>query len=311
MVLYHRIPEFAVPGKPLGRHVHHDIRSLGFLFHDTWKVIEDKVWPRHIPILDQGSLGSCTGNAMVGDLGTSPDFEGLPSNHPALDENEAVHLYSEATKLDPYQGTYPPDDTGSDGLSVAKAAKNDGLISGYQHCTTLDSTLQALMNGPVIIGINWYSSFDNPDPDGTIRITSNAYVRGGHEVVLRSVDTVNSKFGGDNSWGPDWGNNGSFKMSYTTFTRLMSEDGDCTVPIPLSQPAPTPSPVFYTTDGNQSLLNISVSKGSPVSTILRTTLQQYEKFSANMSHYLQRGDMTAAMPAGESLCLAWPQHQFC
>ena len=33
-------------------------------------------------------------------------------------EQFAVALYSDATKVDAYPGTYPPDDTGSSGLAI-------------------------------------------------------------------------------------------------------------------------------------------------------------------------------------------------
>ncbi|MFC4587824.1 hypothetical protein [Sphaerisporangium corydalis] len=35
----------------------------------------DRRWERALPILDQGDLGSCTGNAAAGALGTAPYWE--------------------------------------------------------------------------------------------------------------------------------------------------------------------------------------------------------------------------------------------
>jgi hypothetical protein len=312
-----RIPELKLPGKRLGRHVHHDPRSLNYLYAAPRRTVVSTVWMRNTPILDQGSLGSCTGNAMDGALATGPVYTALPASHPALDETEAVALYSLATKLDSFQGQYPPDDTGSDGLSVAKAAKQLGFISAYQHCLDLDTMLQALMAGPVIVGINWYSSFDTPSSAGIVKITKTAYVRGGHEILCREVDTVNQLLWFDNSWGLTYGLNGRFGMSYAAMTRLFAEDGDCVVPLPLvvAPPPPPPpgpvahTPIIYTADGSLSLVEVSAVKGSPVSTILRTTLQQFTAFSSGMSAYLQAGDLSQPLPAGERLCLAWPLHQ--
>ena len=177
---------------------------------------------------------------MTGALGTSPLFDALPVVI-ALDENEALKLYSEAEVIDG-DGPYPPNDNGSTGPSVAKAAEDDGMVSGFTHYTDLDSTLQALMDGPVILGINWYSSFDTPAADGTVSIAADAYVRGGHEVLARSVDTAAQMIGLDNSWGTSFGVAGSFRMSYATLEQLLSENGDCTAPEPLKAPAPTPPP---------------------------------------------------------------------
>lgn len=301
------IEEEVVPGKRLGRHVNHDVRSLGFLFAAEPREVVPVAWTRQIPTLDQGSLGSCTGNALTGAVGTYPLFPALPASHPALDENEAVSLYSLATQLDPYAGQYPPTDTGSDGVSVCKAGVRKGLISGYTHCTDLASMQQALQRGPVIVGVNWYSSFDTPDSSGLVSISSGAYVRGGHEFEVYA-DNANGTFYAWNSWGNSYGVGGKFHFSYDTMSRLFSEQGDCTVPAPLSAPRPAPSPVLYTCDGTLSLVGVSAKFGSPVSTILRTTLQQYKLFSSAMSHYLQHGDLTLPVPSGEKLCLAWPQY---
>ena len=176
---------------------------------------------------------------MTGALGTGPLFAALPPGHPVLDENEALKLYSAAEVIDG-DGPYPPNDNGSTGPSVAKAAEDEGLIAGFTHYVDLDSTLQALMNGAVILGVNWYDSFDTPDPDGLVSITPDAYVRGGHEIVAREVDASRQLIGLDNSWGTSFGVNGSFWMSYATLERLLSENGDCTAPEPLKVTPPVP-----------------------------------------------------------------------
>jgi hypothetical protein len=236
-----RIEEHVVPGKRLGRHVDHRLRQLARPYEAPRKAVNSVTWERRIPILDQGDVGSCTGNAMAGALGTGPLFDALNQPGFTLAEAEALRLYSEAEVIDG-DGPYPPQDNGSTGPSVATAAKDDGLISGFGHYTDLDSTLQALMDGPVILGVNWYSSFDTPAADGTVSISGDAFVRGGHEVLARIVDAEAQVIGLDNSWGTSYGVGGSFKMSYATLERLLSEDGDCTAPQPLKAPAPTPQP---------------------------------------------------------------------
>lgn len=239
-----RIPEEIVPGMRLGRHVRHDSESLRYLVTAApQQALQTVLWARDIGILDQGDLGSCTGNAATGAIGTAPLFDHLPTGHVTLDEAEAVKLYSAATALDDAPGTYPPDDTGSDGLSVAKAAKAAGLISGYTHATSLAAAQTALQSGPVILGMNWYSSFDSPASDGTIAISRNAYVRGGHEVEIIGLDMTAQTVRIANSWGTSWGDNGFCQMSFATLTRLLAEQGDVTSLLPLNQPAPVPTPV--------------------------------------------------------------------
>jgi len=238
-----RIPEYRVPGKRLGRNITHDSRSLLYLVAERYSVA-NVLWPRNIPILDQGDVGSCTGNAETGALGSGPLYAALPAGHPALDESLALRLYSAAEVIDG-DGPYPPNDNGSSGLSVSQAAKAAGFISGYQHATTLAAMQSALQAAPVIIGINWYDSFDSPAADGLITISRNAEVRGGHEVLVRGVDFAAGQFHADNSWGSSWGVAGSFLIGFDTMSRLLSEDGDCTAPVPLSvqPPQPTPAPV--------------------------------------------------------------------
>jgi hypothetical protein len=102
---------------------------------------------------------------------------------------------------------------------------------------------QALMQQSVIIGINWYNSFDNPKSDGTVAIAPGAQVRGGHEVQVLGMDPVANMFRAENSWGSSWGDGGQFQFSFDTMTRLLGEGGDCIVPLALGNaPTPTPTP---------------------------------------------------------------------
>lgn len=243
------IPEQPGAGR-LGRHVRHDPRSLRYLYpaHEVAGLVSVR-HKRVIPVLDQGDLGSCTGNAAEGCVGTEPLWSVIAAperpwpEDAAKDEEQAVALYSAATRLDEFDGSYPPDDTGSSGLAVAKAAKAAGLISGYTHCTSLDSALKALSQQPVIAGINWYDSFDYPLPSGFMTITTGAQVRGGHEICVDELDVDERRVWFTNSWGTGWGAEGRACLSWDDFERLLHEDGDVTVFTPLSQPAPQPTPV--------------------------------------------------------------------
>jgi len=225
----------------LGRSVHHDSRSLLYAWQRTGAAPVTVLHPRRIPILDQGDVGSCTGNAQVGALGSDPLIGTLPPFGPSLNEAEALRLYSAAETIDG-DGPYPPNDNGSSGLSVCKAAKNAGLISGYTHCLSLADVLDALQSQPVIIGSNWYTSMDSPDTTGLVTIARGATVRGGHEYVCRGCDMEARLLHFDNSWGTGFGAGGSFSYSFDTMTRLLAEDGDGTVSVPLTQPAPVPVP---------------------------------------------------------------------
>jgi hypothetical protein len=229
-----------VSGGALGRRPNFDPRSLRFRVGQPARAVMSVEHQRRSPILDQGALGSCTGNAAAGALGTDPLYNTLPAGHPPLDEDFAVRVYSAATKIDPWPGDYPPDDTGSDGLSAAKACKALGLIPGYLHATSLDGMQAALQDTPVIVGVSWYEAFDEPDGDGHVHVGGD--VRGGHEFEVVGMDVDLRLFHAINSWGTGWGRGGHFWFGWDDMDRLLHEDGDCTQLLPLTAPTPTPTP---------------------------------------------------------------------
>lgn len=249
--LIRRIPEQKIPGKRLGRHVRHDPRSLAYQVKPLAALAKTVLWQRSTPVLDQGNVGACTGFSTAGVLGTAPFYGTLTDLLTAglvLDGDEALRLYATATTLDTYRGTftYPPvggQDSGSDGLSVAKAAQQAGMISGYLHCTSIDAVITALQAGAVITGVSWWDSFDQPDSSGRVSISPNASVRGGHEFEVNGVDMDAKTFHAVNSWGASWGDHGSFSFSFDTYARLLADQGDATAFVPITSAPPQPKPV--------------------------------------------------------------------
>lgn len=233
------LPEVREPGRRLGRHIHHDPRSLAYALPEgTAQTVQ---WDARIPVLDQGDLGSCVGNATVGCLGTGPLFDALPSNLQAqLAEPLAVRLYSEATKLDGYRGSYPPDDTGTDGLDGAKAAQADGFLSGYRHALSLAACWAAIAAGPFITGISWMTGMDDPTSEGVIHATGQ--VRGGHELAVVGYNATSGLWRLRNSWGASWAKDGYCLLPDEDYAALLAEQGDATALIPITAPAPQPTP---------------------------------------------------------------------
>ncbi len=249
-VYFERIPATDIR---LGRHIRHDDASRAYAYPTAGLTLTSAKHARRIPVLDQGQLGSCTGNAGIGALGTDPYYATVPSRvQPllvaqgaySLDEAGAVALYSAATRLDDAPGGwYAPgwQDTGSDGLSVAKALVAAGMISGYQHTFSLNDALLALTKTPLITGVNWYQPMFTPDDDGRVR--PGGQLAGGHEIDADEIDVENERVWFTNSWNTSWGVNGRFYLTFDDYGRLLGEQGDVTVFTPLTQPAPTPPPL--------------------------------------------------------------------
>jgi len=218
----------------LGRHVEHDSRSLRYLYPRTatdWTPIRHHT---DAPVLDQGGLGACTGYAAAHRLGHGilpPDM---------ITDELARALYSEATSLDIFPGVWPPEDTGSSGLAVAKAAANAGYIGGYQHITAPEQLAAALAVAPVLVGTAWYGSMFQPIRDGLVNVDTDSGLYGGHEYLCDEY-TESGYLGFQNSWGPGWGKEGRFYIERDDFLALLADQGDATV-FTAHVPTPDPSP---------------------------------------------------------------------
>lgn len=255
-----KVKQYApVADRRLGRHVVHDSRSLNYQV----RAVPD---PRrlasvrhevHIPILDQGDLGSCTGNAGAAAMASGgfwPAVQAVMPTDALQAERWAVALYSDATKIDPWPEQYEPEDTGSDGLSIAKVLKNRGVISGYKHATSRDAALTALAEGVVMIGSDWLEGMYDVTADGHMSVKGNPL--GGHEYALDELDVARQRVWMRNSWSEGWGLKGRAWMSWDEFDSLLDQNGDCTVLVPRDQVAPQPVPVTPAKDViEQSLAN--------------------------------------------------------
>lgn len=258
------ITRIVLPAHPrLGRNVNHDSASRAYRVAP--RQTGTLTTTRHesfLPIFDQGDIGRCTGCAGDNAIYRRPFSTGkvvTPWRYrPDLDG--ATRLYSESTKIDPFAGefTYPPpggEDTGSDGLSIAKVLKRDGIISGYLWAFTIREALAQLQDTPVITGVPWYQSMFDTTADshaGHVVINPASGLAGGHEVCVDEIivpgntadlDSLNLTqvwVGGPNSWGTSWGDGGRWYWTAAEWAWLLSQRGDVTAFVPSTQPEPVP-----------------------------------------------------------------------
>ena len=209
-------------GGRLGRHVHFDERSRDFpVALRKGAQVVTRTWERTIQAFSQGDLGSCTGNGAVGLLCTQPyKQKGVRYN-----ETLARKVYSQASKLDTIRGVWPPRDEGSTVLGAMKALRALKFAKGYHWCFGLDDVLKTLSTlGPVEVGLNWYEGFDTPNAKGLVKLKG--ALRGGHAFELLGVDAEQKLVWAINSWGPTFGLQGRFAITWTDLDRLLHEEGE-------------------------------------------------------------------------------------
>lgn len=218
----------------LGRTLNHDVRSRNFpgeQFDGEWTSVN---WDYAGPVLDQGETNRCTGFTMAHFLNTQFGLNARRqlNDYEYFDDSDAHIIYSLATTFDEFPGQMPSEDTGSSGLAVAKAAKEMGYISGYNHFFGFDEFLKGLALSPILVGTLWYEGMFTPDANGLVTIQNSADA-GGHQYLAMGADKETQLIKFLSSWGPDWGKGGYFYLTFAEFAELLSYDGDALVPVPL------------------------------------------------------------------------------
>lgn len=229
-MITHRLPEptDAVLPHRLGRHVAHDERSRAYALSDlggpftvdrsTWKDKKVRIYDP-VPKPNQ-TVGNCTACAKAMQLNTAHNRKvGV-----RLDMDWAMNLYHLETTIDPFPGTYPPDDTGSNGLAAAKAAKQLGIGGTYRWIFGgADEVVQAVMAGwSVAVGTRWDHNMFTPDSSGVIHPGGGE--AGGHEWIVRRYWKSRDLAGVDCWWG-GW----SAWIKRSDLQDLLDDQGDAHV----------------------------------------------------------------------------------
>ena len=203
---------------------------------------------RNVPQYDQGSVGSCTGNADDGSICTQPFTD---TSH--CGETFAVQAYQGGTCVDngcslsncsctgcpaAYCPTTGANDNGSTGSSVFTWMKANGWITDFVTADTEADLTAGLQKGTCTIGINYYYSMETIGSDCHAVVTTSSGLAGGHEleiVGLQIMPDGSKRWWFDNSWGV-WGckdSKGYYGYAWLSdadlFGSTLSMDGDCPV----------------------------------------------------------------------------------
>ena len=187
---------------------------------------------------DQGALGSCTANALVGNL----EFLSQKAGHAATNLSRLFVYYNERA----LEGTINSD-AGAlirDGVksltnqgvctekswpyTISKYAQKptaacyksaaDHQVTSYHRITRLLQMTQCLAEGyPFVFGFTVYTAFESAAmaKTGVLNVpAADEKVLGGHAVCAVGYDDAAKRIIVRNSWGTDWGIAGYFTMPY-------------------------------------------------------------------------------------------------
>lgn len=205
--------------------------------------------PKCSPVQNQGDLGSCTANALAGNV----DFLKKQSLKKVLDFSRLFIYYNERVithtvnadsgamlrdgiKTLAKAGVCPesewPYDIHAFTQKPSQKAYTDALhyqITAYYRLSTLDQMKHTLASGyPFVFGFSVYESFESQTVANTGIVslpTKSEKLLGGHAVMAAGYDEAKKQFIVRNSWGTSWGINGYFLMPYEyLITSTLAQD---------------------------------------------------------------------------------------
>jgi len=205
--------------------------------------------PTCSPIENQGQLGSCTANALVGSLEFLERKDGIKFVDLSrlfiyYDERVIEHTVKsdsgaelrDGIKTLAKQGVCPekewPYNIAKFAVKPTAKCYKDALqhqITSYQRILTIDEMRSCLASGfPFVFGFTVYESFESQQvaQTGVVNMPQPAErVLGGHAVVAVGYDDSQKRFIVRNSWGIGWGQQGYFTMPYDYLSdRNLSDD---------------------------------------------------------------------------------------
>lgn len=223
----------------------------------------------NVPVVDQGELGSCTGNGIASALGylqliekenliypsrlfiyyNERVLEGTVDVDAGAEIRDGIKSVVNLGYCSETDWVYDINQFAVKPSSVAYTDATNELVKLYQKVTVDSiSIMSALASGyPVVVGFTVYDSFFN-SVNGDIPMPAlTEGVQGGHCVIVVGYNQDTRKFKFQNSWGTGWGNKGFGTLPYEYLgSTIYGGDywiitGDTSVGPP-SPPGPTPNP---------------------------------------------------------------------
>jgi hypothetical protein len=179
---------------------------------------QDIIWGLDFQ-LDQADTGHCVGFGWAGWSNAAPIV-----NDYTNDDGHAIYYETKVIEGNPgnEDGAYPRDG--------AKAMQARGRLSTYAFADSMEAILTHLRGyGTVGVGTDWTSDMFTPDANGFVKPTGG--VQGGHWYLLYGVEGDTLLF--KNSWGAEWGANGSFRMTIPNFQVLLDAWGEAIASVEL------------------------------------------------------------------------------
>lgn len=191
--------------------------------------------PYGSPVLDQGHEGACVGYGVTNELRFNPvPVSGI--------DGAFAHdtIYWGAQRIDSQPGgSYPgatPVYEGTSVLAGVKTAATLGFYGEYRWAfSEPDLALAISVHGPAILGLGWWTGMFHPDGNGYLRRTGR--IEGGHCVLAIGINTRAGAYTIYNSWGPDWGNLGTARISRAVMAQLLADQGEACIPVNRLNPA--------------------------------------------------------------------------
>jgi hypothetical protein len=206
------------------------------MLHPYYRAHEPRRTPvnwRPSPIrLDQGREGACVSFGCTHELLFGP--QAVTPKTLGRDPNAfASRQYRRMQDIDEFPDTHSGGEEGTSVNAGARVMRELGFISGFVWPRTTEDIIDALHDGPVVVGWNLTEGMWDTRPSGLYEI--NGYNIGGHCMVLTGYSPKRTLPGergyfelvkGRNSWGKHWGYRGDFYMKVEDLDNRHNDGGE-------------------------------------------------------------------------------------